>query len=383
MSRKLLDDFLKIDGVDQIKNVVPKATEALKKIRDIEESAGDSGIGGQAAKAMGQLMQQASAAMGGLQQVMAQLQSITGGAGAQSAAPTIPTGSLSASHEDAAAATDQAISDLTDFLNTLQMLEESLAVIDSQSAPISAFSDHTAFLHRIKAIDNALDTISTHDLSILPQAEIILLLQGITKVMGILAAVPEEFIVDYNLHRMVYAVPKSMSDLYFYGLDLSALRPSVNPLLTALRSANPKRLGQAYCDQFSRAADILEGKMDQEWTLTPTKQCVYDAVHRFYPEFHALLLRGNVTYDELTDLVKRLIDAISSCAATKQLGGPQGQSSGIPQIGSMIDASLSDFMQKSIVDQGKMSEAIKKFQKRTQIVQQKLEAAAGKFKKRD
>jgi hypothetical protein len=253
------------------------------------------------------------------------------------------------------------------------------------SAPISAFSDHTAFLLRIKAIDNALDTIATHNLSVLTQNEIISYIEGITRIMGILAAVPEEFLVDYNLHRMVYAVPKSFTDLYFYGIDLAILRPSVDPCLLALRSVDPLRVGASYAATLSRAADILEGKMDQEWTLTDTEECIRAAVLSFYPEFHALLSRRDepVTYAELTSLVKRLIDAISSCSATKQLGGPQGQSSSIPQIGSMIDSALSDFMSKSIIDEGKMSEAIKKFQKRTQIVQQKLEAAAGKFVKRD
>lgn len=379
MSLKDLDGFLKLDGMDKIKNVVPKATEALKKIRDIEEAVNNGTQ--QASQAAQQMMAKAGEAMGGLQQVMSQLQSVMGSQGRSAAAPTIPTGSMSASHEDAAEAVDQALIDLQTMLNTLQTLESAMAAVDKVTAPITAFRYHEEFLARMAIIDDAFNVLSTYDLSVLGVGSITDLLLGINKAVEILAYVPENYIVDYNLHRMVYAVPTIMTDLNFYGIDLGALSVPATTVMTTLRAANPLRIGVSYATTLSRAADILEAKLNQEWTLTPTEQCTYDAVHRFYPEFLTLLQRGNITYTELTDLLKRLQDAISACAATKQLGAPMGSSSAIPQIGSMIDSTLKDFISKGINDQGKVKEAVEKFQKRQQIVQQKKDAADGKFKK--
>jgi hypothetical protein len=355
---------------DQIKDVLPKGPEGLEKLRDIEGAV--SSAGQQAQQALGQIMSQASAAMGGLQSVMSQMQSIINSGGRQSAAPTIPTGSYAATHEEAAAATDQSLENLQEYINTLQTLDAALETLDFCTAPITAFQYHNTFLERMHNISDAYDTLKDYDLSVLGVKEINNLCSGMTRVMGILAAVPEIYIADYNLSKMVYASPRIMEDLYFYGIDIGQIHAAATTLIAALRAADPERLGSAYVEQFSYAATILENKLNQEWTLTDSEQCVADAVHYYYPLFLAMLQRGTPpSYKELTDLIKKMMDAITACSATKQLGSPMGSTSNVPQIGSMVDSVLNDFLKKSILDKGKIQELMQKYTKKMNIAEQK------------
>ncbi len=371
----LIDLVKNIADKDVVKDVLPKAPDGIKKLRDLEEQVGSGGLG-QAASAVQQMAKQASSALGSLQSVMSQLSAASSSSG--STAPTTPNGSFDTSHEEAAAATAVALTQLTTELNTITTFDAAMAALDTAAGPFSAFSDHEAFLSRFDVFWNVLDTLANRDLGILNELQTARLFTALDRLLRLWEEVPVDFFVHYShLGEMTADFPAIMASLDFTGMDKAGFSEAASSLLVTIGTViedTTVRYGETCAEQLAYAAVILAEKMNRVWELDETATCIKDAVTKFYPELEGMLIDPKeITYEELTELLKKLMDAIRACTATKALGAPMGQSSSIPQIGSMIDKSMTDFLQKSILDEGKIKKALEKFTKKQAIVEKKRE----------
>jgi hypothetical protein len=371
------DLFTSIANSDQVKDVLPQAAEGLKKLRDLEQAVSSAGQG--AADAMQSMMKQAGQALGGLQQVAGMIQQAIGSS--SSATPTIPTGSYAASHEQAADATNNGLTQLVDELNTLTTLEAAVSTMLQISGPISAYLDHEEFIRRMDIYSNIYIELASRDLSILGSKEINGLFNAMSIVLTIFDSLDEYFFVHFQISDIVNAHVDIIQSLDFTGLDKGEFNGSATALLDLMFNAPATRYGTHCLSQFAHAAAILVDYLNKEWTLDPTAACVKTAVDQFYPELHGMIIDKTMTYATLTALIQKLIDAIDKCAVTKAIGAPMGSSSSIPQIGSMIDSTLSDYIKKAITDEKKVQDAVEKFTKQQTIVQKKKEIIQGMHKK--
>jgi hypothetical protein len=371
------DLFTSIANSDQVKDVLPKAAEGLKKLRDLEQAVSSGGQG--AADAIQSMMKQAGQALGGLQQIAGMIQKAVGSSGGST--PSIPSGSYAATHEDAAYSTTVGLTQLVDELNTLTTVEAAITTMLQISVPISAYLDHEEFIKRMDVYSNIYHELSRRDLGVLGSREINDLFNAMCIVLTIFQSLDEYFFVHYHISDIVNAHVTIIQSLDFTGLDKAVFNANATKLIELMLTVDVKRYGTYNQDQFAHAAAILVKYLNDTWALDPTAQCVKDAVDQFYPELNGMIIDKTMDYTSLTNLIKKLIDAIDKCAVTKAIGAPMGSSGSIPQIGSMIDSTLSDYIKKAITDDKKIQDAVQKFTKQQTIVQKKKEIMQGMHEK--
>ena len=368
---KLLDLAKKIEDSDVIKGVLPKGADGLKKLRDLEEQV--SGAAGMGADAMQSMMKQATSVLGSAQSVLSTFSSLLSQTSSKS--PTIPTGSYATTHETASATANIALTQLVEELNTMTMVQSICDTIESTINPISAFTDHEEFIRRMDILTKQFQTLEALDISYLGASEINILFDRMNALLLTANQLNVSYFMHYNNHDIITAYPLVIAALSFQGIDKSLINQSATALIKTMKAiaATPNiRYGQFFENQLSHAADILTEMLNRIWTLSATEQCIKDAVDAFYPTLNGMIISKTLTLDNLTSLLQKLIDAISNCSAAKALDGNAGGSSGsIPQIGGMIDKTMSDFIQKGINDIGKVQEALKKFTKKQSILEKK------------
>jgi len=369
----LLDLAQKIEKSDVIKGVLPNGADGLKKLRDIEQAV--SGAAGMGAQGMQAMLKQATSALGSIQGVMSQFKSLL--SQKSSNVPTVPTGSFGTSHEVATSSAQSAILLLVEELNTMTYVKDICELIETSTAPISAFDDHEEFIRRMDNITDILQTLEALDLSHLGVDQIQMLFTRLNLLLVTFNHLPFNYFTTYTTSDIMNAYPRIITSLNFQGIDKGLINLSATTLINTIRDIEvhgAHRYGQYCKGQLSHAADILVEMLNRVWQLNDTEKCIKQAVDAYYPTLHGMLIDKTLTLDKLTALLQKLIDAISSCSASKVLGSPGGSSSSIPQIGSMIDKTMTDYIKKAITDAGKIQEALKKFTKKQAIVEEKRKA---------
>jgi len=338
--------------------IFANAIDMLTRIKAIDGLTSAGGIAGMASSALGQ--------------AMAMLSSSSSSSSSASSAMNDALGSTS---------DDSTLQDAIDEANRrIEVLTAVDEIITKLNERVNAIVvDPTTAVDQLTVIELLLDILNSYDLSICSQIQVLEIFQAFR---ALILTIDYSFLAlptAFPFSQIVIGVDVALDTLDFRGMDRPTLRLSGAPLTAAMRVSKMAVLDPALVE----TADHLDALLLEEDTYDDMEQCVNESINEIISDLTSALHSKNFTIEVLKTFLALLLELLRKKGQDKVF--PEGEPSAgnaasfIPQVGSMIQNTVNQFLKRSINDTQKVRQSLDKFaknhakhEKKRKIVKEKL-----------
>lgn len=335
----LLKQIQKLDGNKS--GVFKNAAEVLKKMRDIISMGGGGGSGGMSGMAAGSAVAAAA-----------------GGAGSAVMAQALPAEMDKAQDSELY----DALAEAYRILTSVGAVNRYLTVIDEHVVAI-VNAPTTATVNLMQLWDT-MEHMELEDLQLLPEDVILHMLKSFLDLISCISYCSSYLPAAFALTRIFLPAEQCLDRQDLRGLDKSKISTAFAPLAAAMRGFSAEdEYGLADCASRFEAAIAAPDLYDED------EQVINEVLAEVSSSVHP-----HMTVAELVALIEKIIKLIAEKNIKKLFGkqpSTDNAASMIPQVGSMVQSTMSQFLPKSDNDKGKIKQALDKFVK-NQAIAEKL-----------